>query len=266
MNPLRLYVRYAGVSIRGQLQYRASFWLQTLGAFAVTGIEFGGIWALFDRFGAIGDWSLAEIAMFYGLISVSFSIADAFARGFDLFGNMVKGGDFDRLLARPRSTVLQLLSQELTLRRAGRLTQGVIVLAWSIAALELDWSIADAAVLTLAVVGGVCLFTGLVILQATSAFWTTESLEVWNAFTYGGVSMSQYPLAIYRPWFRQVFTYLIPLGCVTYFPVVAVLDRPDPLGTSTLFQWLAPLAGVAFLLVALQAWKVGVWHYRSTGS
>jgi ABC-2 type transport system permease protein len=266
MNPLRLYVRYAGVSIRGQLQYRASFWLQTLGAFAVTGIEFGGIWALFDRFGAIGDWSLAEIAMFYGLISVSFSIADAFARGFDLFGNMVKGGDFDRLLARPRSTVLQLLSQELTLRRAGRLTQGVIVLAWSIAALELDWSIADAAVLTLAVVGGVCLFIGLVILQATSAFWTTESLEVWNAFTYGGVSMSQYPLAIYRPWFRQVFTYLIPLGCVTYFPVVAVLDRPDPLGTSALFQWLAPLAGVAFLLVALQAWKVGVWHYRSTGS
>ena len=266
MNALQLYVRYIGVSIRGQLQYRASFWMQTIGQFGVTGIEFAGIWALFDRFGAIRDWSLAEIAMFYGLISVTFAIADAFARGFDLFANMVKGGDFDRLLARPRSTVLQLLGQELTLRRAGRLAQGIIVLAWSIAALDLDWSLADAAVLALAVIGGVCLFTGLVILQATSAFWTTESLEVWNAFTYGGVTMSQYPLAIYRPWFRQIFTYLIPLGCVTYFPVLAVLDRADPLGTTPLFHSLAPLAGVAFLLVALQVWKIGVWHYRSTGS
>jgi len=78
--------------------------------------------------------------------------------------------------------------------------------------------------------------------------------------------MSQYPIAIYRPWFRQLFTYVIPLGCVTYFPVIAVLGRPDPLGSPLRFQQLAPLAGVLFLTVALQVWKVGVWHYRSTGS
>lgn len=266
MNPLRLYARYAGISIRGQMQYRASFLMQAFGQFAVTGIEFAGVWALFDRFGSLRDWSLPEVAMFYGLIGVTFALADAISRGFDAFGNMVKAGDFDRLLARPRSTVLQLLGQELTLRRVGRFAQGLLVLAWAIAALDLDWSPLDAGMLVLAVIGGVCLFTGLTILQATSAFWTTESLEVWNAFTYGGVTMSQYPLAIYRPWFRRVFTYLIPLGCVTYFPVLAVLDRPDPLGTSALFQALAPLAGVAFLLVALQTWKVGVRHYRSTGS
>jgi ABC-2 type transport system permease protein len=114
--------------------------------------------------------------------------------------------------------------------------------------------------------GGICLFLGLVILQATSAFWTTESLEVWNAFTYGGVTMSQYPIAIYRPWFRRVFTYVIPLACINYFPVVAVLGRPDPLGTPRILQWLAPLAGVAFLGISLQFWKIGVRHYRSTGS
>ena len=37
---------------------------------------------------------------------------------------MVASGDFDRLLVRPRSTVLQLLGQELALRRLGRLVQG----------------------------------------------------------------------------------------------------------------------------------------------
>ena len=33
---------------------------------------------------------------------------------------MVKSGDFDRLLLRPRSAALQLAGQELTLRRVGR--------------------------------------------------------------------------------------------------------------------------------------------------
>ena len=78
--------------------------------------------------------------------------------------------------------------------------------------------------------------------------------------------MSQYPIAIYRKHFRRFFTYAIPLACVSYFPIVAVLGREDPLGTTRTFQCLAPLAGVAFLIAALQVWKVGVRHYRSTGS
>jgi viologen exporter family transport system permease protein len=81
-----------------------------------------------------------------------------------------------------------------------------------------------------------CVFVGLMVLEATSAFWTTESLEVWNAFTYGGVTMSQYPLEIYRPWFRRVFLFAIPLGCVNYLPAVAILGRPDPLGTPLALQ------------------------------
>jgi ABC-2 type transport system permease protein len=132
--------------------------------------------------------------------------------------------------------------------------------------LEVTWSAERACLLLLAIAGGVCLFVGLVVLQATSAFWTTESLEVWNAFTYGGVLMSQYPIVIYRPWFRQFFTYVIPLACVSYFPVIAVLQRNDPLGTPEVFHWLAPFAGVVFLSVSLQVWKFGVKRYRSTGS
>jgi ABC-2 type transport system permease protein len=266
MNGVRLYFRYIGVSIRGQLQYRGSFILQSLGHCAVTAIEFLGVWALFSRFGALRGWSLAEAAMFYGLISITFSIADAFARGFDLFGNMVKSGDFDRLLLRPRSTVLQLIGQEFTLRRVGRFAQGAFILAWSISVLDVTWSPGKVALLMFALLGGVCLFTGLVILQATSAFWTTESLEVWNAFTYGGVFMSQYPIAIYRPWFRRIFIYVIPLACVNYFPLVAVLGRKDSLGSPESFQWFAPFTGIAFLIVSLQVWKIGVRHYQSTGS
>ena len=96
-------------------------------------------------------------------------------------------------------------------------------------------------------------------LQATSAFWTVETLEVWNAFTYGGVTMSQYPLAIYRSWFRALFTYVIPLGCASYFPGVAILGRSDPLGAPAIVGWIAPLAGPVFLVLCL----AGLAHRRA---
>jgi ABC-2 type transport system permease protein len=266
MTAIRLYGRYASISLRGQMEYRASFLMQTTGQFLITAIEFLGIWALFSRFGHIRGWTLGEVAFFYGLISITWSIADAISRGFDVFGTTVKNGDFDRILLRPRSTILQLFGHELTLRRVGRLTQGLAVLVFAIATLDIAWSGPRIVLLVLAVVGGVCLFVGLLILEATSAFWTTESLEVWNAFTYGGVTMSQYPLEIYRPWFRRFFIVVIPLGCINYLPGVAILGRPDPLGTPLILQWAAPLVGPLFMLVCLQMWKLGVRHYQSTGS
>ncbi len=263
---LRVYLAYVGVSMRGQMQYRASFVMLTIGHFMMTGIEFFGIWVLFDRFGSLRDWSLAEVALFYGIVNISFAIADATSRGFDMFHTMVKGGDFDRLLLRPRSTVLQLAGYEFTLRRIGRLTQGLLVLVWASMTLGVDWHVSHLGLLAFTVVGGTCLFYGLTVLQATLAFWTTETIEIVNAVTYGGVATAQYPLVIYTEWFRRLFTYVIPLACVSYYPVIAILGRTDTLGSSTMFQWLSPGIGIAFLLASLCIWRFGVRHYASTGS
>ena len=263
---VKLYLRYIAISIHSQMQYKASFLMLSLGQFLVTGIEFLSVWLLFERFGSLQGWTLAEVALFYGTVNVAFSFADAAARGFDLFGNMVKSGDFDRLLLRPRSTALQLAGQELTLRRVGRLLQGLAVLWWAASSLRIAWSVPKVLLLLVTVFGGACLFYGIIVLQATLAFWTTESLEIVNTVTYGGVQTTQYPLTIYRGWFQRFFIYGIPLACVSYFPLLAVLGRPDPLGAPVVFQWLSPLVGIAFLAASLQVWNLGVRHYTSTGS
>jgi len=263
---LHLYLRYIAVSFRSQMQYRASFIMLSIGHFLISGIEFLGILVLFDRFQHLLDWRLEEVALFYGMVNMAFSITDATSRGFDAFSNMVKSGNFDRLLLRPRSTVLQLAGQELTLRRVGRFTQGLLVFLWAAWSLELVWTPGLTLLVLITVLGGTCLFYGLIVIQATLCFWTTEGLEIMNTVTYGGVETTQYPLTIYRPWFRHFFTYVIPLACISYYPVLAILGRPDALGSSPLFQWLAPTVGFLFLAVCLQIWKIGVYHYRSTGS
>lgn len=266
MDTIRLYFRYVSISLRSQMQYRASFIMFSLGHFAATFVEIFAIWAMFDRFSSLREWRLAEVAMFYGLINMSFAIAEAVGRGFDIFPRLVKSGDFDRLLLRPRSTTLQVAAMEFQLFRIGRLSQGLVVLIWAYITLNLSFRPGYLILVVLTILGGACLFYGLFILQATLSFWSTETLELMNTVTYGGTETSQYPLAIYRKWFRRFFTYIVPLGCVNYFPTLAIINKADPLGSPVWFQWLSPVIGILFMTATLQAWKIGVKHYRSTGS
>lgn len=264
---LGLYLRLVSQSVRGQLQYRASFLLMAFGNLVTSGVEVIGIWALFQRFGTLGPWSLAQVAFLYGLVNAAFALAEGLARGFDVFGReFVRTGAFDRVLLRPRSTVLQLAGHEFQIYRVGRFVQGVAVLGWAIWVLPIDWQPWKVALLLYAFVAAAAFFYALFIAQAALSFWTTESLEIMNTLTYGGTETAQYPLSIYRPWFRRFFTYVVPLGCVIYFPCIAIFGIDDPLGSGRTFQVLAPTAGFVFFALAIGFWRLGIRRYTSTGS
>ena len=149
--------------------------------------------------------------------------------------------------------------------RVGRFLQGLLVLIWSAGRLGIDWSASSVLLVAWSIVGGTCLFSGLFVLGAALCFWTVESIEIVNCLTYGGVETAQFPLSIYRPWFRSFFTFAVPLATINYFPLQAILN-PNLEGYTRLVAWMSPLAGIAFLLVCLQFWRIGVRHYTSTGS
>jgi len=267
MSGLQLLFRLITASLRAQAQYPASTIMRGLGQFLSNGIEIIAVWALFDRFGNVHGWQLGEVAVFYGLVHMMFAIADMLCRGFDVLGTeFLRTGDFDRVLLRPRTTVLQLMAYDVRLSRLGRFAQGLAVLLIGAHAIGLDWDATAIAMALWAVSGGVALFFGIVVLQGTLSFWTIESLEVMNVVTYGGVQASQFPLSLYSGWLRNALTYAVPLACVAYFPILLVLGRADPLGTPAWFGAVAPIAGFVFLGVAFIAWRFGVRHYTSTGS
>ncbi|MGH6958129.1 MAG: ABC transporter permease [Caulobacteraceae bacterium] len=267
MNALHLLWRYLGVSVRAQLQYPVSAVMLNVAQFFITIIDVLAIAALFARFGRVQGWRFGEVVFFYGVVSLGFAIADFLTRGFDVFGTeFVRTGAFDRLLLRPRSLALQLVGHDFRLSRFGRAAQAVAALVIATYALHFDWTAGRLALTAWAVAGGAGLFCGLFVLQATLAFWTVESLEVANVLTYGGVQAAQFPLTIYAAWFRDFLIFVVPLGCVAYYPVVAILGRTDPLGAPAWFLPLAPAAGFAFLGASFIAWRFGVRRYTSTGS
>jgi viologen exporter family transport system permease protein len=267
LNSLRLYLKLLGISILGQMQYPGSFLMLSLAQFLVTIIEFVGIWALFERFDTIQGWTLGQVAFFYATVNISFPLADTLARGFDLFGqDFVKTGNFDRVLLRPRTSILQLAGYQLPLHRIGRLFQGFVVLGIAVHLTDFQWTTALSLWFIWTILGGIAFFFAVFVLQATMAFWTVESLEIANTMTYGGVQAAQYPMDIYAGWFRKLMTFVVPLACISYFPVVGILGLEDPLGSSLVFQIASPAIGFLFLFVSFGVWQLGVRHYTSTGS
>jgi ABC-2 type transport system permease protein len=67
-------------------------------------------------------------------------------------------------------------------------------------------------------------------------------------------------------WFRNFLTFVVPLACVVYFPVSAVLGRASGTGVPGWLLPLTPVLGFAFLAMSLAVWRLGVRHYTSTGS
>lgn len=263
----RLFWRLTCASVRSQAQYPGSAIMLAIAHFLTTVVEIGAVWALFDRFGDLQGWSFGEVAVFYGLANIMFALADLISRGFDVLGSdLLRTGAFDRLLLRPRGLTLQLMAHDVRLSRLGRLLQGLLALAIATRSGHVAWSIGHVGLALWSVAGGVALFLGLMVLQGTLSFWTVESLEVANVMTYGGVQAVQYPLSLYGGWLRGTLTFIVPLACVAYYPVLGILERPDPLGAPAWLGQVSPVAGFAFLALSLVAWGFGVRHYTSTGS
>jgi ABC-2 type transport system permease protein len=53
---------------------------------------------------------------------------------------------------------------------------------------------------------------------------------------------------------------------VAYFPALALLGRPDPLGLPAALQWSSPLVALIAVAVAGLIWRSGVRHYQGAGS
>ncbi|HEX3047983.1 MAG TPA: ABC-2 family transporter protein, partial [Bacillota bacterium] len=224
---------------------------------------FAGMYFLFERFGNIKGWSFFEVALCFALIHLCFAVNECCARGFDSFSTLVVSGDFDRLLVRPRSTVLQVFGSRFEFNRIGRLAQSLGVFIWALFNLSIAWSLWKVLTLILMIIGGIFIFTGIFILTAVLAFWTIQGMELANILTDGGREMAQYPLGIYQKWVARIFTTIIPFGCVNYLPLMYLLGKTR--GNDFLYM-LTPLGGIFFIVPCLLLWRVGVKHYRSTGS
>jgi ABC-2 type transport system permease protein len=263
---LPLAFRVGRMRMAAQAHYRVSFALQLSGYMVLTIMEVVALVIFFQRFPSLGGWSLDEVLLLYAVSAIAFEIADTIQNGLDLVPNYVRSGDFDALMTRPMSLYLQAMLLDISIRHTGKLLLafGIFVYAW----IQVDPAAAlpEIALLCVAIVCATALFVAIFSLGAIISFWTVGSIEMVNAISYGGSDLAQYPIHIYRNWFRWIFLWIVPVGMVIYYPTLILLDKPDPLGLAPVAPLLGPLLTLGFVIFVGWLWRRAVAHYHSTGS
>lgn len=258
---MKLYFKFFGIHLKGAMQYKVSFLLTMLGQFFVSFNVFLGIVFLFGRFHQVKNYSFSEVVLCYAIVLMSFSLAEMFMRGFDMFAHTIGNGEFDRILLRPRSAVLQVVSGKVEFTRLGRIVQALIMFIYGITASGVVWDFKKELTLALMVLSGSVIFGCLFIIYAAICFFTLEGLEFMNVLTDGAREYGKYPIDVYGKEVLKFCTYLVPYTLFQYYPLLYLTGRSDN-------EWyiLLPILGCLFLLPSYLLWRIGVRHYKSTGS
>ena len=262
LNSFRLYFRYIRLQFLSGIQYKG-WWMMIPQVFLVVITDPIGSICMFARFGSIGEWSMERILLIYSIAITAFGLAETFCRGFDSFPHkMVQNGEFDRVLLRPRSTVVQVMGSVFHIHRAARVLSGCIAIAWCLWQLQIPMTPLKILFLLYSLCGGMLLYMGVFIWTSGISFFSIKGLEWIYIFTNGGYQVTRCPIPYMPRLLKNIFTFLIPILAVSYYPASVLCGWGEPLWKGL----LSLPAGIGFLSTSLLMWRFGVRHYRSTGS
>lgn len=261
-----IYRKILQARLRGQLSYRASFVLDLVAQSVAQAGELIVILVLFNRITSLGGFSVDEVLLMYAFAGTAFGLADLFAGQLDHLPTHIRAGTFDVLLLRPLGTLPQLMTSDLPLKRLGRVMSGLVVLVYALAHSAITWTPWSVVLLVMTPIAGAVIFGSVWVVACSVCFWLVDGRELANTVTYGSNQFTSYPISVYSGWLRRLMAFVVPGAFVAYYPALALLGRPDPLGAPAWLGWIAPLVAVAIAGVAGLIWQFAVRHYRGTGS
>jgi ABC-2 type transport system permease protein len=160
----------------------------------------------------------------------------------------------------------QICASDFALRQLGKVTTALVVLSSVLATSDIAWTPLRAAVLVITPLTGLVLLGAVWVAASATTFWLVEGQELPNAVTYGSGMFTSYPMSIFSGWLLRLMAFVVPGAFVAYYPALAVLGKPDPLGLPPVLQYSAPLVAVLAAGVAALVWRAGLRHYVGTGS
>lgn len=254
-------MKYASVCTQSVMQYKVSFLLMIIGRFLLAFCELIAIKFLFYGFTQIKGYTYGDILLCFAVIQMSFTFAELFGNGFKVFSGMVRSGEFDRMMLRPCSLILQVMGSRFEVGRTGPLLTAFFTLVLGIRHSQVTWNLMTVWTIAAMTIGGTLLFIGLFVLEASFCFFSIEDTSLINVLTYGAKTHGKYPIDIYGKGILRFCTYVIPYTLIQYYPLQFLLGK-----TRSWYLAFCPLGIVVFLLFCYLIWRFGVKNYKSCGS
>lgn len=247
-------------------QYRFSLILTGTTQALSASLDLLALLVIYSQVHTLAGFTMPETLYLYGTTRLGFSISDIVASGIETLSESIRTGTFDVYLIRPVGALPQVLAEQFSPKRFGKLLSATSVLVWSVAVLPIHWTALKVLVSVVTVLCGGVIYCSLWVITGTISFFAVDARETANAFTYGSETLTEYPLGVFSKPLAISLTFVLPLAFITWQPSLYVLGHRDPLGLPGFLRFCAPAVAAAMALIATAAWRFAVRHYRSTGS
>jgi ABC-2 type transport system permease protein len=257
-----LYWLFFKNRIKILMEYRVNFLIGAVSTIVMQAAGLLTIWVIMAQIPDLAGWSLPEVLLIYGLITLSKSINHMFADNLWTLGrDYVRTGTFDRFMVRPVDPLFHLLADRFCHDGIGNFLVGAALVVIAGSRLNVVWTPLTIGYLVLMVVSGGFIFIALNLMTSVSGFWLMDSVPVTRV-VFEMHEFAKYPLTIYPRFIGVLLTAFIPYGFASFFPAAFLLGRDS----SPVLAWGAPLVAAILMVIALGVWRFGLRHYSSTGT
>ncbi len=259
---LGLYGDFLRQRFKILMEYRVNFLIGSTSTIFMQGASILAIWVVMRQVPDLNGWTLSEIWLIYGLLTLSKSINHMFADNLWTLGqSYVRTGLFDRFLVRPIDPLFHLLADRFCHDGIGNFIIGLVLVLTAAPSVAIVWTIPKIVYLVIAVVSGGLIFISLNLITGVSAFWVMDSVPVIRV-VFETHEFAKFPLAIYPQAIGILLTWLIPYGFASFYPASYLLGRD----ITPLLGWAGPLVAVVLFALSYRIWLFGLRHYSGTGS
>ena len=257
----RIYGMIVSQSIKSKMHYRADFIISTFGMLAMNLAGFLSFWLIFQSFPSINGWGFNELLFLYSFSLIALSPSQIFFDNNWALRFQVRSGDFVKYCFRPMNLFFYFISEEIDLKGFGQLALGIVMFIYSWNRLGVPVTPEKILLLISLLFSSSLIMIAIMTAASATAFWIINSGMVM-IFLFKFREYAAYPTTIFNAAFQVVFSLLIPIGFIAFYPSLIFL-RPENV---SVLSYLTPLVGIVFLFLAYQFWMRGARQYSGTGS
>lgn len=266
MDFLRIYSTYIKMFFKARMEYRFSFFSSMFANFYCYFITYSMFWVITQKFGAVDGWRFEDMTILYGLNLLTYSVAGVFF-WYTVFHleKEITSGNLDSYLIRPMGLIKQMICHRFGDTFLGQIVVTLFFMFFSLMKLNYKMTVFSYIYLFIAIISGVLIQSGAMILLGSLSFWTLRSAEISQIFYYDLRSFIQYPLSVFPKFIRVILSYIIPWALINYYPALIILRKVQTT-EQLIFGIIAPVFGIIFFFVSLIVFKLGLRHYSGSGS
>ena len=216
-------------------------------------------------FPSIGGWDFNMLGFMAALRHMAGGIHHSLFFSFFEHRELVRKGEFDRILVRPIHPLLQIMVSSLDLSAIGELLPGLALFAMTCPRVAIEWNLTNTVFLVVVVLCGAVIEWAVYLFFAAFDFWLEEAeslLYIPDAFLE---SVLYYPAHIYSRPLAFCITFVFPYAFMAYFPTLHFFQIDVEMFPGV-FAYLTPIVAFASAAIAIVFWSFGLRHYQSTGT